>query len=244
MKIVALSCTQRRLPSLTDALLDAAVTGVVAEVSDAQIQHIRLIDHRISMCEGEDTCLDPEVGRCTLDDDFEQVVDLAVGAQAMLLAMPVYAGNVPAVLKIFQERLKSFMNAGQRPFGNLLVGTIVHSRTMLTEPALGSLFPWYLRLRNRNVASACFTQNDHQDLTRTAAIDMCVAVGRQLGMTLADSRSTADAGAGDNADAGARAVAGAGARAVAGAAGRTALPLVQSPARPRCGDPAVSTVDG
>ncbi|MCP9976225.1 flavodoxin family protein [Streptomyces somaliensis] len=189
MKIVALSCTQKRLPSVTDALLEAAITGVLQEVDDAEIQRIRLIDYRITMCEGEDTCLDPEVGRCTLDDDFERVVDLAEGAQGMLLAMPVYAGNVPAVLKIFQERLKSFMNAKNRPFGNLLVGTIVHSRTMLTEPALGSLFPWYLRLRNKNVASACVSQNDHQDLARTAAPDLCAAVGRQLGMTLDGSRS-------------------------------------------------------
>ncbi|MCP9946863.1 NAD(P)H-dependent oxidoreductase [Streptomyces somaliensis] len=214
MKIVALSCTQKRLPSVTDALLEAAITGVLQEVDDAEIQRIRLIDYRITMCEGEDTCLDPEVGRCTLDDDFERVVDLAEGAQGMLLAMPVYAGNVPAVLKIFQERLKSFMNAKNRPFGNLLVGTIVHSRTMLTEPALGSLFPWYLRLRNKNVASACVSQNDHQDLARTAAPDLCAAVGRQLGMTLDGSRSPAH--------------------------NRAELPLVQSPPRPRCGDPAAS----
>lgn len=227
MKIIAMSCTQRRLPSLTDALLDAAVAGVVREVGDAEIQRIRLIDHRIEMCEGEDTCLDPEVGRCTLDDDFERVVDLAEGAQGMLLAMPVYAGNVPAVLKIFQERLKSFMNARQRPFGNLLVGTIVHSRTMLTEPALASLFPWYLRLKNKNVASACVTQSGHPDLTRTAAVDLCTAVGRQLGMTLDVSRSPA-------ADSAVPPVV------QSPAAGRTALPVVQSPARPRCGDPAVS----
>ncbi|MCE6998351.1 NAD(P)H-dependent oxidoreductase [Saccharothrix sp. S26] len=215
MKIVALSCTQKRLPSLTDALLDAAVTGLVREVGDAQVQRIRLIDHRIEMCEGEDTCLDPAVGRCTLNDDFEHVVGLADGAQAMLLAMPVYAGNVPAVLKIFQERLKSFMNAERRPFGNLLVGTIVHSRTMLTEPALAALFPWYLRLRNKNVASACFTQSGHEDLTRTAAVDLCVAVGRQLGLTLDADRTPA--------------------------AARTVLPLVQPAARPRCGDPAASS---
>ncbi|MFG2139853.1 flavodoxin family protein [Streptomyces sp. NPDC048650] len=214
MKIVALSCTQRRLPSLTDALLEAAITGVTREVGDAEIQRIRLIDHRIEMCEGEDTCLDPEVGRCTLNDDFERVIELAEGAQAMLLAMPVYAGNVPAVLKIFQERLKSFMNSTQRPFGNMTVGTIVHSRTMLTEPALASLFPWYLRLKNRNVASACVTQNNHQDLARTAAPDLCVAVGRQLGMTLNGSRSSDHH--------------------------RAALPLVQSPPRPRCGDPVAS----
>lgn len=226
MKIIALSCTQKRLPSLTDTLLEAAITGVTREVGDAEIQRIRLIDHRIAMCEGEDTCLDPEVGRCPLDDDFAHVVELAEGARAMLLAMPVYAGNVPAVLKIFQERLKSFMNAKHRPFGNLLVGTIVHSRTMLTEPALGSLFPWYLRLRNKNVASACFTQNDHPDLTRTAALDLCVAVGRQLGMTLNAGRPPAADGT------------------ASPVAGRTALPLVQSAARPRCGDPAASPPRG
>jgi multimeric flavodoxin WrbA len=215
MKIIALSCTQRRLPSLTDALLEAAIAGVTQEVGDAEIQRIRLIDHRIEMCEGEHTCLDPEVGRCTLNDDFEHVLDLAEGAQAMLLAMPVYAGNVPAVLKIFQERLKSFMNSTQRPFGDMTVGTIVHSRTMLTEPALASLFPWYLRLKNRNVASACVTQNNHQDLTRTAAPDLCLAVGRQLGMTLNEIRSPAH--------------------------NRATLPLVQSSPRPRCGDPVASS---
>ena len=99
MKIVALSCTQKRLPSLTDALLEAAITGVVREVSDAEIQRIRLIDHRIAMCEGEDTCLDPEVARCTLDDDFEHVVDLAEGAQAMLLG--AQAGGLATIGNTF-----------------------------------------------------------------------------------------------------------------------------------------------
>jgi hypothetical protein len=70
---------------------------------------------------------------------------------------------------------------------------------------------WYLRLKNKNVASVCVSQNDHEDLTRTAAHDLCVAVGRQLSMTLDGSRSPAR--------------------------NRTALPLVQSPPRPRCGDP-------
>jgi hypothetical protein len=90
---------------------------------------------------------------------------------------------------------------------------------MLTEPALASLFPWYMRLRNKNVASVCFTQNDHEDLTGTAALDMCVAVGRQLGMTLALTPTVDGSQLPAN--------------------NRTVLPLVQSD-RPRCGDPAVS----
>jgi len=31
----------------------------------------------------------------------------------MLVAMPVYAGNVPVVLKIFRERLKSFLTSSR-----------------------------------------------------------------------------------------------------------------------------------
>jgi multimeric flavodoxin WrbA len=184
VKIVALSCTQRKRLSLTDAVLGAAVDGFLREIPDAEIAYIRLIDQNIRMCEAEDTCLDPAVARCPLQDDFEEVVERAAGAMGMILAMPVYAGNVPAVLKIFQERLKSFMNHAERPFGGLPVCTIVHSRTMLTESAIGALSPWYSRLKNKNVVSVCFTRGGHEDILRTKIPGMCFAAGQQLALSV------------------------------------------------------------
>lgn len=183
MKIITLSCTQKRQPSLTDAALMAATEGFLSEAPDAEVVRIRLIDYNIRLCEAEDSCLDPAIGRCTLQDDFERVVAKAVDASAMILGMPAYAGNVPAVLKIFQERLKSFMLQPKRPFGGLTVCTIVHSRTMMTESALGALFPWYTRLQNTNVVSVCFTQAGHEDVTRTKVPELCFAAGQQLALS-------------------------------------------------------------
>ena len=183
-KIIALSCTQKKRPSLTDSALSAAIDGFLSEIPNAEIARIRLIDQNIKLCEGEDTCLDPSVGRCPLQDDFDEVVSRAVGAAGMILAMPVYAGNVPAILKIFQERLKSFMNYAERPFGGLRVCTIVHSRTMLTETAIGSLSPWYSRLKNKNVVSVCFTQGAGEDVLRTKVPEMCFAAGQQLALSV------------------------------------------------------------
>ena len=183
VKIIALSCTQKKEPSLTDVVLQAAVSGFLSERPDAEIVPIRLIDHNIQLCQGEDTCLDPKVGRCTINDDLSKVTDKAFKANGMILCMPVYGGNVPAILKIFQERLKSFMNQKERPFGGLSVCTIVHSRSMMTESAMGALSPWYTRLNNKNIVSVSFTQAGHEDITRTKVPDLCFAAGQQLALS-------------------------------------------------------------
>ncbi len=179
MKIIALSCTQKLTPSLTDECLQAAVLGFREVISGAEIERIRLIDHNIMLCQGEDTCL-RNGGFCTLKDDFNSVVQRTEGAVGMILCTPTYGGNIPAVLKITQERLKSFMNHENRPFGNLNAVTIVHSRSMLTESAMGALSPWFMRLKIKNIASASFTQAGHGDIKETYALELCKLVGKQL----------------------------------------------------------------
>lgn len=181
VKIIALSCTQKREPSVTDVVLKSAVDGFLAEIPSADIQTIRLIDHNIRLCEGEDTCLN--IGYCPLVDDFNKIAQTGYGADGMILSMPVYGGNVPAILKIFMERLKSTMKQEQRPFSNMSVCSIVHSRTMMTESAIGALGPWYGRLNNRNVMSVGFTQAGHGDITKTKIPDLCFAAGQQLALS-------------------------------------------------------------
>lgn len=184
MRIITLSCTQKRQPSLTDGVLSAATQGFLSEEPSAEIVSIRLIDHDIQLCEGEDTCLDPSVGHCTLVDDFDDIATRAANANGMILAMPVYGGNVPAILKMFQERLKSFMRQPTRPFGGLSVCTIVHARTMMTESGLGALAPWYSRLQMKNVVSVCFTQVEGSDVANSKVPDLCFAAGQQLALSM------------------------------------------------------------
>ncbi len=177
-KLIALSCTHKADPCLTDSYLSHAVAGYRCVADDTAVQHIRLIDFHIKLCVGNDECL--TTGSCPLQDQFYEVVELAKGADAMILCMPVYGGNVPAVLKIFMERLKTFMALSPRPFGDMVVCTIVHSRAMLTESALAALAPWYQRLRNRNIASLCLTKEGLADVADSPSFELCRLMGMQL----------------------------------------------------------------
>ncbi len=163
---------------MTDSLLEAAATGFCETNPSADIRTIRLVDYPLKLCVGMDDCL--TTGACPLDDTFYDLVEQASGATGMILCMPVYGGNVPAALKILMERLKTFMNAPERPFGGLATCTIVHSRKMLTEAAMGSLAPWFGRLKNEHLVSVCLTQGNAPDLLDTNARNMCRLAGGQL----------------------------------------------------------------
>jgi multimeric flavodoxin WrbA len=179
-KIVALSCTQKRsTSSLTDWYLDCAIDGYLQQRQD-EISRLRLIDYHLELCVGNDECL--RTGLCPLKDDFYDVVARADGAAGMILCTPVYGGNVPAIFKIFSERLKTFMSAEVRPFGGLKICTIVHSRTMLTEAAMGALSPWFQRLKNQNVVSICLTKGDLSDVVQSKAGELCTLAGAQFAM--------------------------------------------------------------
>src|SRR5476651_568347 len=106
-KIIALSCTHKPQNSLTDEYLAAAVEGYLEENTQDEVTVIRLINYRLKLCVGNDECL--ETGVCPLEDDFYEIIRLADGAVGLILCMPVYGGNVPSILKIFMERLKTFM---------------------------------------------------------------------------------------------------------------------------------------
>ncbi len=181
-KLLALSCTHKSDRCLTDTYLHHAVGGFCSLGEPVAVQHIRLIDFHLKLCVGNDECI--TTGQCPLQDQFYDIVALAEGASAMIVCMPVYGGNVPSVLKIFMERLKTFMSRTPRPFGDMMVCTIVHSRAMLTEAALGALAPWHQRLRNRNVASLCLTKEGLGNVADSVSYDLCRLLGRQLATQL------------------------------------------------------------
>lgn len=178
MKLIALSCTQKSDACLTDAYLQQAVEGFASVVPLCTVSTVRLIDFHLKLCVGNDECL--TTGACPLLDDFYEIVARAEGATAMILATPVYGGNVPAVLKIFMERLKTFMKQSPRPFGDLKVCSIVHSRAMLTEPALAALATWYGRLRNQNLLSLCLTKEGLGPIDESKSPALCRLLGEQF----------------------------------------------------------------
>ena len=99
MKIAALLGSPRangNTSYLTDqALAEASKLGIETE-------KIVLAQYQISPCQGHDECQD--FASCPQKDDTESVVQKLYEADGVILASPVYFGNVTAQLKAFIDR--------------------------------------------------------------------------------------------------------------------------------------------
>lgn len=106
MKIVILSGNPKTA-GLTQVMIDAAAAGAAeagAEVEEIRLQELHLL--RCQVCaDGWGTCLKER--RCSFGDDgFTATVDRLKQADALILATPVYWGEMSETLKCFLDRLR------------------------------------------------------------------------------------------------------------------------------------------
>ena len=87
----------------TAALLKKAVRG--ARDAGAQVDEVFLRDLTISPCLEIYGC--KKTGRCTIQDDFQGVVDQLLASQGVMLASPVFFYTVSAHTKLLMDRCQS-----------------------------------------------------------------------------------------------------------------------------------------
>ena len=104
MPIVALCGSPRR--GNTDALLKALTEG--ATEAGATVTRFDLPKLNIKPCLACRACLKTPESRCIQRDDMIQVLDALRGAEAWVLATPVYFWNISASLKLAIDRFFSF----------------------------------------------------------------------------------------------------------------------------------------
>jgi multimeric flavodoxin WrbA len=86
-------------------------------------------------------------GRCTIQDDYQQVYDLIVDAEGLVLATPVYFGAVSAQAKLVIDRCESFWSlrnvlgeelppSGQPRLGILIATAGKEQEIMFTGPKI------------------------------------------------------------------------------------------------------------
>jgi hypothetical protein len=76
-----------------------------AEAAGADVVQILLAEKRIEYCRGCHSCWTKTPGRCAIPDDMTAVLSQVYGANIIVLATPVYFGNVSGTLKVFMDRL-------------------------------------------------------------------------------------------------------------------------------------------
>lgn len=101
-KIVAIYGSPRRKGN-TAELLSRAVAG--ARDAGAEVTEFVLRDLKISPCLEIYGC--KKNGRCVIADDFHQVADAILAADAVMLASPVFFYTVSAHMKAFMDRCQS-----------------------------------------------------------------------------------------------------------------------------------------
>lgn len=99
-KIIGVSGSPRK-DGYTNLLLEKVLRS--AEKKGVETKTVNLSDYRIEHCRGCWNCIN---GSCVIEDDasqiFREVFDS--GADALIIASPVYTYNVPGILKNFTER--------------------------------------------------------------------------------------------------------------------------------------------
>ena len=101
-RILAVYGSPRRRGN-TATLLQRAVDG--ATDAGAQVEEIVLRDLTISPCLEIYAC--KKTGRCTIQDDFQDVYDILLASDGLMLATPIFFYSVSAFTKIFMERFQS-----------------------------------------------------------------------------------------------------------------------------------------
>ena len=87
----------------TGLLLDKALDG--AKASGAHTEKIILNDLNFKACQECGGC--GETGVCILDDDMRPIYEKLVKADAVVVASPIYFGNITAQLKAMIDRCHS-----------------------------------------------------------------------------------------------------------------------------------------
>ena len=103
MKILGI-CGSPRTDGNTEVLLKEALKG--ASEAGAEVEAVFLRDKTISPCLEIYGC--KVDGRCVIEDDFHEVAEKMVQADAIILASPIFFYTVSAHTKMLMDRCQSF----------------------------------------------------------------------------------------------------------------------------------------
>jgi multimeric flavodoxin WrbA len=103
MKITVFSGSHKGREGNTLFMVEEFLKG--AEEAGAKTENIFLAEKNIRYCKGKFKCWLETPGKCFMHDDMDDLLPRFMNSDIVVFACPVYFDNVPAVMKIFIERL-------------------------------------------------------------------------------------------------------------------------------------------
>jgi len=87
-----------------------------AKSAGAEVETVFLHGLKISPCRGCDTCQKTDSKGCAIKDDMQEIYPKLIGADAWVIASPVYWFNMSAQTKIFMDRCYALTAYAENPF--------------------------------------------------------------------------------------------------------------------------------
>lgn len=103
MKILAINGSPKGTRGTTWWVLEKFLKGVAEAGGEARVIH--LAEKKIRSCTGELACWFKTPGRCIHLDDMEEILGAGAGAEALVLATPVYVDGMTGLLKNCIDRM-------------------------------------------------------------------------------------------------------------------------------------------
>jgi len=106
MKILAINGSPRGMGGTTGRLLEEVLAGAVQAGADIEI--VSLSETPIKPCVACDAC--HKVGICPVKDEYEDIREKLLAADAFILATPNYLFSITAQLKAFLDRCNALIH--------------------------------------------------------------------------------------------------------------------------------------
>ena len=113
MKKAALILGSPRKNSNTHILLNEAQNGLKAKGIESRIFFLNELN--IKPCQACYFCKTNNTTQCSMKDDMKQITEYILEADGLVVASPIYFGNVTAQTKLFADRLFPFINMNVKP---------------------------------------------------------------------------------------------------------------------------------
>ena len=109
MEIITFAASPRKGGN-TEILLDEVIVGL--RQAGAKVKKFRTHELEISPCMGCGKC--DTLGRCVIEDSFQELYDLLIECDGMVFSSPLYFMNVPSSGKALIDRCQAFWTAQER----------------------------------------------------------------------------------------------------------------------------------
>ncbi len=100
MKVLVLNGSPKGKNSNTLKLTNAFVDGL----GEVELKSIDVVSKNIGSCKGCFCCWNKTPGKCVMQDDMQEIIDLRIWADVTIWSFPLYYFNVPAILKNLIDR--------------------------------------------------------------------------------------------------------------------------------------------